>query len=400
MKRDIEQELLYINKLKGVLTQNWIDLQFKVLYEKSQLKERAKFLNLLHPFTRDYLDVQTSIRKAVILGKDILIAGEGYFNSVNVGKNLFELQGLYDEDKLRTRLQDKKQYDDVCWELDVAVCLKHTGFDIKFVEESDEASYDLFASYNGHDIAIECKNKHNEDEEYTTNKTFASCFTKDVFNVWCDLNRDKYDVRISIIHGTGALEDIKKVNLLIRDMFLSKSKKSICNNQYEIEFINDYKGIPTPVVLERFGEEMCMNTRVVADLKDIYDKTKNNGTSYEDRIFFRFPPQDLELKSIKALISKANKQINGIQGCVFLKAPMINFDEAIQQTKKILLKDFTNIGGVKVISLQNSFSESYGVKTERNEEFIIHSRPKIQINKAIAATLSKNIYFNKYYSNR
>ena len=143
------------------------------------------------------------------------------------------------------------------------MCLKYSGFDVRFVKESDELSYDFAASYNGDVIAIECKNKHQDDEDYKANQTFASCFTENISDLWSSRTKKRHDIRITIIKETGSLEDVKEIASVIRDTILSEASINYYKDKYKIEILTEYDGVPTPLVMEKYNEEMCVNTKVV-----------------------------------------------------------------------------------------------------------------------------------------
>lgn len=395
LKESGENDHLYIDTARHILTYEWIERQLKIMYEQSQFKEKSYFLDLLHPFIKDYLNVLIALREAATLKHDLICMGLGYHNTIELGRNLYELHGLYREDKIRPRLQDKNLYDDVCWELEVAMCLKYTGFEVRFEKEINEKMHDISAIKEGDAIAIECKNKHIVDDKYNDNKAFAVCLADKLLDKLNEI-KDSYDLRITI-RDKGKIEDIKDIAVVVQNMLKSGNTVAIFNNNYRIEIIDEYKNISTALIMQQAIEELCINSRDIKSLKDIYSKKGKTGTEYRHRLFFRFPPEDLQLRNLNNLIKNANKQIKGIQGCVFLKVPSFQFDNSVEEVRDLFSKGrYSNIGAVKLVSLNKTFHAGLGVKIERKEAIIVNQNAIIPISHSILDTLSKNIIFNKY----
>jgi hypothetical protein len=343
LKASDENDQLYIDTVRNILTCEWIERQFQVMYEYSQFKEEGYFLGLLHPFIGDHLNVIMALREADALKHDLICMGIGYQNTIELGRNLHELYGLYREDKIRPRLQDKNLYDDVCWELEVAMCLKYTGFKVRFEKEMNEKMYDITATIERDAIAIECKNKHIKDDKYNDNKAFANLVADKLFDRLNEI-KENHDLRISI-KEKGKIEDIKDVAVAIKDMLKLGNTITVLKDNYRVEIIDEYKNISTALIIQQGMEELCINSREVKSLKDVYLETNKTGIKYKHRLFFRFPPQNLELRNLSNIIKNANKQIMGMQGCVFLKVPIYQFEKAIEEIGDIFTKGhYSNIG--------------------------------------------------------
>ena len=269
--------------------------------------------------------------------------------------------------------------------------LKYSDCEVKFVEESNEKSFDIIAKYKGEEIAIECKNKQIEDENYKRNQAFGVFFAQQLSDRLKEL-KGKLDIRITV-KNVGRIEDVKPLSLLIKEMISKNIKKDVLGNNYEVEFIEDYKNVPTPLITAAKMEDLCINRTEVTDLKNAF---YNQGTEFKDRIFFRFPPENETVKNIDSLISEANKQIKDIQGCVFIRVPFFSFEQSIVEVERLLHKGYENLGAIKVVALNKTLDRIYGVKTERQEKWIVNPNAKIPISAELAKCLSQNIFLNKY----
>lgn len=387
-------EDVYLQTVKDVLTNQWIEEQLKVLHNRVPTKEFASVVNTLHPFISDYISCLTQLRQAEILGQNMILMGVGHHNIIELGRNLYELRDLYNVDYFRSRLQDKESYDDACWELEVAINLKYSGFEVKFEKELDSKKHDLTAFLNVDLVAIECKNKHIEDKQYQRNQEFSWFFADKLLKDLEDLE-ENYDIRVTI-EGCGDIADVKHLVKMVRKMISQNFFVRKFKDIYKIELINDYRDIPTPLVLQRSKEKVCINSSRYRSYKEGLT-TGQRGTQYKDRIFFRFPDEQLQLKNVNSLLGKANKQIYGLPGCVFLKVPHYRFEESIEEIIRLLDKNrYSNLGAVKLVALNRTFVPDKGVKTERSEKLLLNDSARLPVAKPILDCLSKNIMFNKW----
>ena len=386
---DLESK--YIDFAKKIMDEGWMNQQLRLVDEVSQYKEKGSYLGLFHPFIRNYLDIRITFRKAIILNNETMLMGVGHSNIVELGRNLYELHGLYDEKKTRARLQSK-DYEDVCWELEVMMALKYSGVQANFEREKEIPSFDISAFIGSENIAIECKNKHIEDKEYNFNKIFSHFLSEKVIQHLTEVE-GRHDIKIEI-DGTGKIEDVKQLAQTIREMLKSKITYMNYKNVYEITMTNKYKNIPTGIIMKSNKEEFCVSSSVRNSLKEVY--TKNEEMNYKDRIFYRFKSQDLSVKNLNSLLSTANKQIAGNQGCVFLKVPHYAFNESISEVEGLLQRFYSNISGVKIIALKKDFIENSGVKVARKEKLILNEHAKIQLSQTCKSTFEQPMMFKKY----
>jgi len=385
-------ESLYIDFAKQIMDEEWINQQLKLVDEVSQYKEKGSYLGLFHPFIKNFLDVRVTVRKAVILNEETMLMGVGHSNIVELGRNLYELQGLYDKEKMRARLQSK-DYEDACWEFEVMMALIYSGVQANFEREKDIKSFDISAWIGSDKVAIECKNKHIEDKKYNFNKVFSHFLSEKVIKHLTEL-KGRHDIKIEI-DGTGRIEDVKQLVQTIHEMLESNITYMKFKDTYKITMTKKYRDIPTGVIMKNNKEEFCISSSIRNSLKEVYTKITEE-MDYKDRIFFRFTPQNLSVKNLNSLLGKANKQITSTQGCVFLKVPYHAFNESIVEVEGLLQKFYSNVSGVKIIALKKYFIENMGVKIARKEKFIVNKRAKVQPSPALKSVFERPMMFEKY----
>lgn len=128
-------EELYLNFFRNFMTEEWIRNQVKMMYsKKNQFKEIGDTFNLLPPILKDFTSVWRQLRRAELLGENVIPLSVGTINQQHIGRLLYELSGYYKEDYLRSRLQARDQFEDALWELEVGMALQYTGFEIQFEE--------------------------------------------------------------------------------------------------------------------------------------------------------------------------------------------------------------------------------------------------------------------------
>lgn len=395
MIESTELEEIHIDFLERVLTKDWIKEQLKIVDEVSQFKEQGSILGLFHPLVADYLSLRVSIRKASILDQDTILMGIGHNNIVELGRNLYELQGLYNVDKIRARIQSKDLFEDVCWELEVAMALKYGGFDINFVDETDKPTYDILGKFNGRQVAIECKRKHIKDKDYNFNRIFSTYLGKRLIEE-LEKHDGKHEVLITV-NGVGKLEDAKLILHTFRDMLNSNTPIKYVKDSCRITLTDKFRGTDTGLIMRGNKAEFALASSKKNNLKEVY--TDNHSeTEFKDRVFFKFDSQNLQIKNLRSLLSTANKQLNGNLSCLFLKVPYFAHDLAVQEVEDLLSKRYENIGAVKIVSTQKTFSEDYGVKTGRKEVLRINSNAAIKVSEKIVDLLSNTTMFSKYVS--
>ena len=91
--------------------------------------------------------------------------------------------------------------------MEVAINLRYSDCEVKFVKESIEKSFDILVNYKGQEIAIECKNKQVEDEKYKRNQAFAVSFGLKLLERLKDI-KSELDIRV-IVKDVGHMEDVK-----------------------------------------------------------------------------------------------------------------------------------------------------------------------------------------------
>ncbi len=139
-----------------------------------------------------------------------------------------------------------------------------------------------------------------------------------------------------------------------------------------------------------------MSSRWVKGARNIYNNEGRYGIGYKDRVFFRFPEADLSVKNLRGLTSKANKQLTGIHGCLFLKVPTGRFSEIAHDCEEILNKDYSNVSAVKVVSLDYELDEQRGVRISRDEGLVLNPKARIPLGDPFRDVFRKNMFFNKF----
>ena len=112
--------------------------------------------------------------------------------------------------------------------------------------------------------------------------------------------------------------------------------------------------------------------------KDLYSYNDSSSIT-KMQLIFKYPEENSPLR-IDNLLRDANKQLpNG--GVLFLKVPKWSFDDAIFNVSKNLSIKFSNITAVKVIAIEDKFTEEVGVKVSAMEKLIVNKNAKLELKK-------------------
>ncbi|OME51775.1 hypothetical protein BSK59_19820 [Paenibacillus odorifer] len=393
LKKDMDDH--YINKFEEVMTSEWIRDQTRQMYYRNLFKEAGAFFDILHPIMQHYVDIWTSVRKAEALGESIVKMGSGNHELINLGRNLLELDGLYDLKLYRSRLQEKQLYNDACWELEVAQALKYNGFQVQFNDES-KIRYDFTAECLGTTFAVECKNKQIQDKTFAANSAFAYLLGSRTID---KLTKHGYAVDLKVtVKETAVFEDYKRVMLAINNMLREGNSQTREGNQYTIEVIKDFRHLPTPKALDAIPNIHCCITgeeRLKSELNKVYTE-RERGTSFQNRMFFSIPKERAEVKNLQDLIKKANRQVGENPGCLFLQVPYSDFSMCKEEISKFVYRNgYSNIHLVKIVALKSS-NHGMGVKIDRLEDFVINSKARNPIPSILLERLTDHLFFSKF----
>lgn len=377
-----------------VFTDQWISQEFKKIYKKSQFKEQGATLGLVHPLICDYLSIKRSIRKANILKQSKILTGVGYHKIVELGRILYELKDIINIEKLRSRLQGASEYLDVLWELQVALVLKYSGFEVAFIEEGSMKSYDILASRNGLQLPIECKNRKADHRQYQKVASVCASIYKSVLEQM-DQVSSRGNIRITLLKLVS-LSESKHIKSKVKGL-LDRGLTEIRTDDYIIEIVPEYEHLPTSLIMEEHGEEAAYCS-AECEIQEAYSKERVTENNYNNRVFFRFSPPNEYDVSVVSLLEKANRQFreNDTAGCIFLRVPYSSFTEACDEVEDLLKRTYSSVGAVKVVGLMNDFSPVHGVVTGRYERLVVNERSFYLLNDELINALSENIMFNIY----
>ncbi|SFC52673.1 hypothetical protein [Bacillus sp. UNCCL81] len=376
-----------IEFLGSFIGNDWIEEQIANVERKSFLKERGNHYDLYHPFVHYKYELDYLIRRAEIEKNDDIVLGEYYHILNNAGSLLrFNYNKLANLKEIQMRLRDSKQFHDIIWELEVGTMLELNDAKVEFKKPKQGNSNDLKFKIDDRLIEVEIKNKTIENEIFKRNQIFTQLLI------------DKLS-KLKVLEGKAILiefevsryEDISLICKEVESKFNVFDYISV-DGKYKIRSKDRYLKIPIQKILENNTVNSVLESREVSK-KDLFND--DIGGKLKTRYIIKFPEQNYELKNIKSVLKKANKQLpNG--GVVFLKVPHSTFETSISDIERALKGNFSNISAVKLFGTSLSTLNNQGVREDRKERLIISDKSMFKLSKNEFDFLSKDMYFSKY----
>jgi len=359
----------YVDFLRNLIGKDWIISEFNKIEEKSQLKEVGSGFSSYHPFVKYLYELRYILRTADAYGQTQVLMRENHYRLFLAGYLIkLNIDKVPNEEELISRLRDAERFYDVIWEFMAATIFLKNNIPYSFKNPVRGNSNDLTCIIDGRPLEIECKNKHEYEKKYAQNMSFINLLSNRLSKL--EVFRNCIFV-ISFIEGFQ--EDIKQI---VKCMESNVNKESFSVlGKYNIERIKVKSAVD--MLLESPDVRSVVVVKEVPK-KDLYSYNDSSSIT-KMQLIFKYPEENSPLR-IDNLLRDANKQLpNG--GVLFLKVPKWSFDDAIFNVSKNLSIKFSNITAVKVIAIEDKFTEEVGVKVSAMEKLIVNRNAKLELKK-------------------
>jgi hypothetical protein len=376
----------YIEFLRAFIGEDWIKAEIKKIEDRSRLKEVGSEYEDYHPFVKYHYEIKYLLRRAEALKQEDVLLQESYYRLSIAGYLIMvNLNKIRNHSDLKNRLRDANQFYDAIWEFEVATMFLKNKIKYSFKEPVQDDSNDITCFIDDKPLEIECKNKHTVYVKHRKNQMFAHILANKLSNT--KLFKDSTYI---ISFDEGNFEHIKSIVKCMIENLNSKKNYTVLQ-RYGIQRISGDE----VDVIETLQSDTDVREVIVVkeiDKKDLFSNDVSKGNT-QMQFIFKYPEANTKIKNIDKLLKDANSQLPN-SGVVFLKVPLMVFNDAIKEITDILNTRCSNLKAVKVIAIEEKFIEGSGVKISRKEELVINQRCKESLTEKELNFLKADIAFS------